>query len=109
MPSHSPRDDGASRRDFLISGATVVAAAAVPTAAGPALLDDRRDSRSALRGGPTRGGGDAVPYYGRCSSRRMRDGVPSAAVRLWSKITMARPPGLAAETFDQIRAAVLAD
>jgi len=30
MPSHSPRDDGASRRDFLISGATVVAAAAVP-------------------------------------------------------------------------------
>src|SRR5216117_1686545 len=32
MPSHSPRDDGASRRDFLISGATVVAAAAVPTA-----------------------------------------------------------------------------
>src|SRR6266480_4051883 len=32
MPSNSRRDDGASRRDFLISGATVVAAAAVPTA-----------------------------------------------------------------------------
>src|SRR6058998_3211404 len=32
MPSNSRRDGGASRRDFLISGATVVAAAAVPTA-----------------------------------------------------------------------------
>src|SRR5437667_5684296 len=32
MPGNSRRDGGASRRDFLISGATVVAAAAVPTA-----------------------------------------------------------------------------
>src|SRR2546422_9961874 len=36
MPSNSRRDGGASRRDFLISGATVVAAAAVPTAMGGA-------------------------------------------------------------------------
>src|SRR5258707_3264875 len=32
MSSNSRTDGGASRRDFLISGATVVAAAAVPTA-----------------------------------------------------------------------------
>src|SRR5438046_7487520 len=32
MPSNSRRDGGASRRAFLISGATVVAAAALPTA-----------------------------------------------------------------------------
>src|SRR5437773_3598178 len=53
MPSNSRRDGGASRRDFLISGATVVAAAAVPTpmvggregpapAAAPGLKQGRR-------------------------------------------------------------------
>src|SRR5438477_1475691 len=53
MPGNSRRDDGASRRNFLISGATIVAAAAVPTgtvggreaaatAAAPGLKQGRR-------------------------------------------------------------------
>src|SRR5438876_5875654 len=51
MPSNSRRDGGASRRDFLISGATVVAAAAVPTA----TVGGREGAASAAAPGLTQG------------------------------------------------------
>src|SRR5213594_3188478 len=51
MPGNSRRDDGASRRDFLISGATVVAAAAVPTA----MVGGREGAATAAAPGLTQG------------------------------------------------------
>src|SRR5207247_1167508 len=51
MPSNSRRDGGASRRDFLISGATVVAAAAVPTA----MVGGREGAATAAAPGLTQG------------------------------------------------------
>src|SRR5216117_3382480 len=51
MPSNSRRDGGASRRDFLISGATIVAAAAVPTA----MVGGREGTATAAAPGLTQG------------------------------------------------------
>src|SRR5689334_17276423 len=51
MPSNSRRDGGTSRRDFLISGATVVAAAAVPTA----MVDGREGAATAAAPGLKQG------------------------------------------------------
>jgi len=205
MPSHSPRDDGASRRDFLISGATVVAAAAVPTAmvggregvataAAPGLKQGRRavnmittkdgtqiyykdwgtgqpvvfshgwpltadafedqmfflashgyrciahdrrghgrssqpwqgndmdtyaddlatlvetlDLKNAIHVGHSTGGGEVARYIGRYGTRRVAKAVLIGAVPPLMLKTAANPGGLPIETFDQIRAAVLAD
>src|SRR5205809_2432039 len=51
MPCNSRRDGGASRRDFLISGATVFAAAAVPTA----MVGGREGAATAAAPGLTQG------------------------------------------------------
>src|SRR5437764_3328338 len=51
MPSNSRRDGGASRRAFLITGATVAAAAAVPTA----MVGGREGAATAAAPGLTQG------------------------------------------------------
>src|SRR5690348_4735950 len=51
MPRNSRSDGGASRRDFLISGATVVAAAAVPTA----MVGAHEGAATAAAPGPKQG------------------------------------------------------
>src|SRR2546430_4246574 len=67
MPSTSRRDGGASRRAFLISGATVAAAAAVPTAmvggregAATAAAPGLKQGRRALNAITTK---DGTPIY----------------------------------------------
>jgi len=205
MSSNSRKDAVASRRDFLISGATVVAAAAVPTAmvggregaataAAPGLKQGRRavntittkdgtqiyykywctgqpvffshvwpltadafedqmfflaskgyrcighdrrghgrssqpwqgndmdtcaddlatlvetlDLRNALHVGHSTGGGEVARYIGRYGTRRVAKAVLIGAVPPLMLKTAANPAGLPIETFDQIRAAVLAD
>ena len=205
MSSNSHTDGVASRRDFLISGATVVAAAAVPTAMvggregaatgiAPGLKQGRRavntittkdgtqiyykdwgtgqpvvfshgwpltadafedqmfflaskgyrcighdrrghgrssqpwqgndmdtyaddlatlvetlDLRNALHVGHSTGGGEVARYIGRYGTRRVAKAVLIGAVPPLMLKTAANPGGLPIETFDQIRAAVLAD
>src|SRR5881392_2807448 len=205
MPGNSRRDDGASRRDFLISGATVVAAAAVPTAmvggregaataAAPGLTQGRRavntittkdgtqiyyrdwgtgqpvvfshgwpltadafedqmfflashgyrsiahdrrghgrssqpwqgndmdtyaddlatlvetlDLKNALHVGHSTGGGEVARYIGRYGTRRVAKAVLVGAIPPLMLKTAANPGGLPIETFDGLRASVVAD
>src|SRR5438093_1512492 len=105
MPGNSRRDDGASRRDFLISGATVVAAAAVPTA----MVGGREGAATAAAPGLTQGRRALNTITTKDGTQRVAKAVLVGAIPPLMLKTAANPGGLSIETFDQIRAAVLAD
>src|SRR5467141_2180674 len=74
-----------------------------------ATLVETLDLRNALHVGHSTGGGEVARYIGRYGTRRVAKAVLIGAVPPLMLKTAANPGGLPIETFDQIRAAVLAD
>src|SRR5438034_7470122 len=74
-----------------------------------ATLDETLDLKNALHVGHSTGGGEVARYIGRYGTRRVAKAVLIGAVPPLMLKTAANPGGLPIETFDQIRAAVLAD
>jgi non-heme chloroperoxidase len=74
-----------------------------------AALTEALDLRDAIHVGHSTGGGEVARYIGRHGSKRVSKAVLIGAVPPLMLKTPANPGGLPVETFDQIRAAVLAD
>src|SRR5438046_1559490 len=74
-----------------------------------ATLVETLDLKNALHVGHSTGGGEVARYIGRYGTRRVAKAVLIGAVPPLMLKTAANPGGLPIETFDQIRAAVLAD
>src|SRR5687767_6470957 len=74
-----------------------------------AALVETLDVRDAIHVGHSTGGGEVVRYIGRHGTRRVAKAVLIGAVPPIMLKTSANPGGLPMETFDGIRAGVLAD
>lgn len=74
-----------------------------------AALANQLDLRLAIHVGHSTGGGEVARYIGRHGTRRVAKAVLIGAVPPGMLKTAANPGGLPIETFDQIRAGVLAD
>src|SRR2546428_4488378 len=74
-----------------------------------ATLVETLDLKNAIHVGHSTGGGEVARYIGRYGTRRVAKAVLIGAVPPLMLKTAANPGGLPIETFDQIRAAVLAD
>jgi len=74
-----------------------------------AFLAETLDLQNAIHVGHSTGGGEVARYIGRHGTKRVAKAVLIGAVPPLMLKTPANPGGLPIETFDQIRAAVLAD
>jgi len=74
-----------------------------------AALVEKLDLKDAIHVGHSTGGGEVARYIGRHSTKRVAKAVLISAVPPLMLKTPSNPGGLPMETFDQIRAAVLAD
>ena len=74
-----------------------------------AELVEKLDLKNAVHVGHSTGGGEVARYIGRHGSKRVAKAVLIGAVTPLMLKTAANPGGLPIETFDQIRASVLAD
>jgi non-heme chloroperoxidase len=74
-----------------------------------AALVDALDLRDAVHVGHSTGGGEVARYIGRHGTKRVAKAILIGAVPPLMLKTAANPGGLPIETFDGIRAAVLAD
>src|SRR5271166_3359745 len=74
-----------------------------------AALVTTLDLKNAIHVGHSTGGGEVARYIGRHGTKRVAKAVLIGAVTPLMLKTAANPGGLPMETFDQIRAAVLAD
>jgi len=74
-----------------------------------AELVEKLDLKNAVHVGHSTGGGEVARYIGRHGSKRVAKAVLIGAVTPLMLKTAANPGGLPMETFDQIRASVLAD
>lgn len=74
-----------------------------------ATLVDKLDIRDAIHVGHSTGGGEVARYIGRHGTKRVARAVLIGAVPPLMVKTAGNPGGTPIETFDQIRAAVLAD
>src|SRR5271157_5693006 len=74
-----------------------------------AALVETLDLKNAIHVGHSTGGGEVARYIGRHGTKRVAKAVLIGAVTPLMLKTAANPGGLPMETFDQIRAAVLAD
>ena len=74
-----------------------------------AELVERLDLKNAVHVGHSTGGGEVARYIGRHGSKRVAKAVLIGAVTPLMLKTAANPGGLPMETFDQIRASILAD
>ena len=74
-----------------------------------ATLVETLDLKAAIHVGHSMGGGEVARYLGRHGTKRVAKAVLIAAVTPLMLKTVANPGGLPIETFDQIRAGVLAD
>src|SRR5438477_6327489 len=74
-----------------------------------ATLVDTLDLKNAIHVGHSTGGGEVVRYIGRHGTRRVAKAVLIGAIPPLMLKTPANPGGLPIDTFDQIRAGVLAD
>jgi non-heme chloroperoxidase len=74
-----------------------------------AALVERLDLKNAIHVGHSTGGGEVARYIGRHGTKRVAKAVLIGAVPPLMLKTAANPGGLPLETFDQIRAGVLAD
>jgi non-heme chloroperoxidase len=74
-----------------------------------AALAEALDLRNAIHVGHSTGGGEVARYIGRHGTKRVAKAVLIGAVPPLMLKTAANPGGLPMETFDGIRAAVLAD
>jgi non-heme chloroperoxidase len=72
-------------------------------------LAEKLDLQNAIHIGHSTGGGEVVRYIGRHGTKRMAKAVLIGAVPPLMLRTAANPGGLPMETFDGIRAAVMAD
>jgi non-heme chloroperoxidase len=72
-------------------------------------LVETLDLKEAIHVGHSTGGGEVARYIGRHSTKRVAKAVLIGAVPPLMLKTVANPGGLPLETFDQIRAGVLAD
>jgi len=78
-------------------------------AADLAELVEKLDLKNAIHVGHSTGGGEVARYIGRFGTKRVAKAVLIGAVTPLMLKTAANPGGLPIETFDQIRAGVLAD
>ena len=74
-----------------------------------AALVEKLDLKDAIHVGHSTGGGEVARYIGRHGTKRVAKAVLIGAVTPLMLKTPTNPGGLPIETFDQIRAAVLAD
>jgi non-heme chloroperoxidase len=74
-----------------------------------AALVEKLDLKNAIHVGHSTGGGEVARYIGRHGTRRVAKAVLIGSVTPLMLKTAANPGGLPMETFDQIRAGVLAD
>jgi non-heme chloroperoxidase len=74
-----------------------------------AALVEKLDLENAIHVGHSTGGGEVARYIGRHGTKRVAKAVLIGAVPPLMLKTAANPGGLPIETFDQIRAAVVAD
>ena len=74
-----------------------------------AELVEKLDLKNAVHVGHSTGGGEVARYIGRHGSKRVAKAVLIGAVTPLMLKTAANPGGLPMETFDQIRASILAD
>jgi non-heme chloroperoxidase len=74
-----------------------------------AALTEALDLKNAVHVGHSTGGGEVARYIGRHGTKRVAKAVLIGAVPPLMLKTAANPGGLPLETFDQIRAAVVAD
>jgi non-heme chloroperoxidase len=74
-----------------------------------AALVEKLDLKSAIHVGHSTGGGEVARYIGRHGTKRVAMAVLIGSVTALVLKTAANPGGLPMETFDQIRADVLAD
>ena len=74
-----------------------------------AQLVETLDLRDAVHVGHSTGGGEVTRYIGRHGTRRVANAVLVSAIPPFMLKTEANPGGLPRETFDQLRANVLAD
>jgi non-heme chloroperoxidase len=74
-----------------------------------AALVEKLDLKDAIHVGHSTGGGEVTRYIGRHGTRRVAKAVLVGAVPPLMLKTAANPGGLPIETFDQIRAGVIAD
>ena len=74
-----------------------------------AALTETLDLKNAIHVGHSTGGGEVARYIGRHGTKRVAKAVLIGAVPPLMRKTAANPGGLPMDTFDQLRAAVLAD